>query len=324
MTGKTPVRGTGAEVTGEAETTQTGAEARPAWSASHPRQAILVYLISYAVIALAGARLVAVLSSPIALGAAVTGVAGAALAASLLLVLSLCRVRMRPAAELGWVLAMTFVFAMARPSVFQAAGRLLGQPAIGERAALALSFLPASVLLGNVALIVWATFLGRLVSRLIREGKLILPVAVVASVADIVTVFWGVIAHVSETAPEVAEAFSTSAPVEAPPGIAAPILSMVGIGDFLFLALFLAVALRYSFQPTKTVWATFGLMLLAPLGFFVVPAATGLPGLPFISAAVLWANWRHLDYTREEKKALAVAGVLVVVLAVSSVTFLRR
>lgn len=253
-----------------------------------------------------------------------TGVAAAALALSLLLVLSLCRVRMRPAAELAWILAMTLIFCLARPSVFAFVGRWLGQQGAGERLAQALSFLPQSDLLGNIVLIVWATFLGRLVSRVVREGKLILPVAVVASLADIITVFWGVVAHVSRAAPEVAEAFSTTAPVEAPEGVPAPILSMVGIGDFLFLALFLAMTLRYSMQPAKTLWATFAVMLLAPLGFLFAPVATGLPGLPFLAAAVLWANRRHLDYTREEKRALVVGGLFVAALLLGIVALLHR
>jgi hypothetical protein len=264
------------------------------------------------------------MDSRLAAGIAVTAVAAVGLAASLLVILSLCRIRMRAAAELAWVLAMTAVFALLRPSVFVFVGRLLGDETAGQRVAGALSFVPSSELAGNIVLIIWATFLGRLVSRVIREGKLILPVAVVASVADIVTVFWGVVAHVSEKAPEVAETFSTAAPVEAPAGVPAPILSMVGIGDYLFLALFAAVVLRYSMQPVRTLWASFVLMLFAPLGFLLMPAATGLPGLPIISAAVLWANRRHLTYTPEERRALMVAGLLVGALAVAAVTLLRR
>jgi hypothetical protein len=283
-----------------------------------------VYALSYAVIAVAGSGLVAKLSSPTALAAALTGVAAVALALSLLMVLSLCRIRMRPAAELSWILAMAVIFALVRPSVVAFVGRWIGHQEAGERLAQALSVVPGPALLGNIVLIIWATFLGRLVSRVVREGKLILPVAVVASLADIITVFWGVVARVTDTAPEVAEAFSASAPVAVPAGVQAPILTMVGIGDFLFLALFLALTLRHSMQPVRTMWATFALMLLAPLAFLVEEAATGLPGLPFLAAAVLWANWRHLDYTREEKRALAVVGLLVALSAAGVIAILRR
>ncbi|GAG48903.1 unnamed protein product, partial [marine sediment metagenome] len=152
---------------------------------------------------------------------------------------------------------------------FAIVGRWLGAQAAGERLATSLSIIPGQDLLGNLALIIWAVLLGRLVSRIIKEGKLLLPVAVVASVADIFTVFWGVVKEVGEKAPEVVEAFSAQTPVEPPPEMAAPILTAVGIGDFLFLALFLSVALRYSMNATGALWATFAVMLVAPLAFLL-------------------------------------------------------
>jgi hypothetical protein len=136
-------------------------------------------------------------------------------------------------------------------------------------------------------------------------------VAVVAAVADVITVFWGLVKHVTETAPEVAETFSAAAPVELPEGVYAPILAFVGIGDFLFLSLFFAVTIRYAMRPVRTLWASYLVMLLAPLGFALVPADSGVPGLPFLAAAALWANWRHIEFSPEEKRALAFAAALV-------------
>ncbi len=243
---------------------------------------------------------------------------------SLLLVLNLCRLRIGPRADFGLMVAMMALFCLVRPSVLAFLGRWLGRPQAGQKLAELFWVLPGQELLGNVALILWAAFLGRLVSRIIREGKLLLPVAVVASLGDIVTVYWGFVAHVSEKAPEVVEAFAASAPVAPPPGVPATILSAVGIGDFLFLALFLAVALRHSMEAAKALWATFVLMLLAPLVFLIWPQATGVPGLPFISAAVLWANRRHLQFTREEKRALAFVGALVAAAALGLWAALRR
>lgn len=299
------------------ESTQTREEQSPVpWSRRQPKQAAALYIGAYLLVALSGGAVVARMSSHLAIGAAVTFIATIVLALSLLLVLSICRLSLSARGELVMVLAMLVLFCLVRPQVFAFLGRWLGNPAGGKQIADALSFIPGQMLLGNTVLIVWAAFLGRLVSRVIREGKLILPVAVVASVADIFTVFWGVVAHVTETAPEVAETFSASAPVAPPPEVAVPILSAVGIGDFLFLALFLAVTLRYSMQPAKTMWATFAVMLVAPAAFYLAPDAPGMPGLPFISAAALWANWPYLRFTREEKRALAFSGALVAAVAV--------
>lgn len=216
---------------------------------------------------------------------------------------------------------MMALLLLARPEVLAIAGRWLGAPEKGQRIAGLLTIRPEQQLLGNIALILWAVFLGRLVSRVIREGKLLLPVAAVASIADIITVFWGVVAHLSEKAPEVVKAFSAQAPVAAPVAVSLPMLSSIGIGDFLFLAVFLAVAIRYGMNGVKAMWFTLVVMLIAPVPFLLVPklASTGMPGLPFISIAVLGANWRHLVFTRDEKRALAFAAVLVVAVATAIV-----
>ncbi|MBN1459715.1 MAG: hypothetical protein JXA57_09255 [Armatimonadetes bacterium] len=298
------------------ESSQTPAEPeQDSRSHRHPTRAAVVYMLAYLAVAVVGGLLVSALHGPVALTIVVTLVATAALALSLLLVLSIIRLRVGVGGEVAIVLLLLALFALIRPSILGFVGRLVGNPDLGQHLATVLPSVPGQLLLGNVVLIVWAAFLGRLVSRMIREGKLLLPVAVVASLADIFTVFWGVVAEVSEKAPEVVETFSAAAPVEAPEGVFAPILTFVGIGDFLFLALFLAVAMRYSMAPVKTLWATFVLMLIAPLAFIVFPNAPGMPGLPFLSLAVLWANWQYLEFTREEKRALGFAAALVVTVA---------
>ncbi len=282
-----------------------------------------MYIICYLAIALIGGEAVAWLAGRATVPLYVTGivvtlVGAAVLLTSLLLVLSICRLRMSPGIEFAWVVCMLLLFSLVRPSLYAFVGRWLGHPAGAMQISKTLSALvPPSMalLLGNAMLVVWAAFLGKLVSRVIREGKLLLPVAVVASLADIITVFWGVVAHVTKTAPEIVETFSAATPVAPPPGVAAPILSAVGIGDFLFLALFLTMTLRYTMRPISTMWATFALMLVAPLAFLVWRSAPGMPGLPFISAAALWANWRHIEFTREEKRALIFTGVIVLGLA---------
>jgi len=311
-------------VSEQVEETEQATAPRGPWSSRRPGEAALAYALAYLLLAGGGGLFAAQISSPAALVVLVTAVAAATLTLSLLLVLSICRLPMRPRAEFASMFAMMVLFCLLRPSVFIFLGRWLGRPQAGQRIAEMLFIIPGQELLGNLALILWATFLGRLISRVIREGKLLLPVALVASLADIITVFWGVVAHITETAPEVAQAFSASAPLAPPPGIPAPILSAIGIGDFLFLAVFLAVALRYSMQTARTLWATLVLTLVAPFAFFIWPDAPGLPGLPFISAAVLWANWRHLEFTREEKRALAFAGALVAAAAVSIWLVLHR
>lgn len=298
-----------------ADTEQPTAQQIP-WSRRQPAQAAVVYVLAYLVVSVAGGWMTGQLSSPTALGIVITVVAAVVLLFAALLVLSICRLEMGGAGEVIAVIAISVLFALVRPSLIALIGRWLGAPGAGARIAQALPTVPQQFLLGNVALIVWAAFLGRLVSRIIREGKLLLPVTVVAAIVDTITVFWGVVARVQEKAPEVAQAFSASAPVEVPEGVWAPILAAVGIGDFLFLAVFLVVTIRFAMRPVQTLWAAYAVMLVAPLAFSLIPSATGLPGLPFLAVAALWANRGHFSYTKDEKRALAFTTLLVAAMAV--------
>lgn len=292
------------------------------WSRRSPHLAAGVYGLAYVLVSVAGYLLsrMGLPSLPQAVLALVVWIG--TLVLSLLLVLSICRFKMGPGAEALWLLATMALFLLARPDVFAVAGRWLGYPAWGRGVADALMITPGQQLLGNVALILWAIFLGRLVSRVIREGKLLLPVAVVASIADTITVFWGVVATLAEKAPEVVETFSAQAPVMPPPAVPVPILTSVGIGDFLFLAVFLTVAVRYAMDAGTAMWLTFAIMLVVPAAFIIWPTLPGLPGLPFISLAVLGVNRKHFTFTPQEKRALAFAGILV--LAVAAWLILRH
>lgn len=307
------------ETHGVDTTTDATTPAGSRWSERHPGRAAGRYVVGYLAVAVAGGAIAPGLAGvpPLLAALTVTLIGGVVLLLSLLLVLSICRLRMGPAAEGAGVLALMLVFAVVRPAVFAYVGRAVGAPAAGRHLADALTLLPAPMqsLLGNTILIIWAAVIGRLVSRVIREGKLLLPVAAVASLADIFTVFWGVVAHVTKQAPQVVETFSAAAPVAPPPGVVAPILTAVGIGDFLFFALFLGMAIRYAMRPVATMWATFIAMLLAPIAFLIWPSALGMPGLPFLSAAALWANWRHLEFNCEERRALLFAGLFVLAVA---------
>ena len=69
----------------------------------------------------------------------------------------------------------------------------------------------------------------------------------------------------------------------------------VGIGDFIFLALYLAGAAKFGLNANRT--------LLAMCAAFAVGFATiiispqGIPALPFMSAALLTTHWKALKKT---------------------------
>lgn len=255
---------------------------------------LLVAWVGYGV--LPGLRLGSVLAAT----ALAVGLLVLFLVAALGLILSVIALRLGPAVEVAGTLA--------------GAGLVLGFKRLG---------LPA---VGDYFIVVSASLFGSLVARLIRERNLLLPVTVVAGAVDIWGVYWGFVAHVAKTAPKVLEHFSSSVPTVQ--GVNLPIapLAAMGIGDFLFAALYLAAVWRLGMATRRTAWGVFIAVLLSPLAFVIVPLFThhdlqALPGLPFIGAGVIVANWRQFSLSREEKFALvwatvAAAGVIGVYLAV--------
>jgi len=174
--------------------------------------------------------------------------------------------------------------------------------------------------LADYLVVVAASLFGCLVARLIREPNLLVPVAVVAGLVDFWGVYWGFVAHISKTAPQVVQSFSSAVPTPAATGLPLPGLSAMGIGDFLFTALYLGAVWRLGMRTLRTARAIFVAVLFSPLAFWLVPLVThrpleALPGLPFIGAGLLVANWRDFRISREEKFALLwaalVAGVVV-------------
>jgi hypothetical protein len=285
------------------------------WSERRPRRAVLAYVAAYAAAAAAGGVLVLVPMPRPVLVVLVTVIGTVATALSLLFVLSLCRVRLTARAEAALLFPTTIVFLLARPEVTIRLAFVLRVPPKLLMASAPLFVWRGQDLVGNIALILWAVLIGRLVSRIIKEGKLLLPVAIVASLVDIFTVFWGFVGKVVDKAPAVGQAFSAQAPaVAVAEKVNAPVLTYIGMGDFLFIAMFLSVALRHAMPAGRAMWAAF-VSMLAAAAVLALWNPPGIPGLPFISAAVLLVTRRHFVFTREEKRALVVAGVVVAAVA---------
>lgn len=166
---------------------------------------------------------------------------------------------------------------------------------------------------GDLLLVLGAAFLGALVSRLIREPNLLVPVALVVAMVDVWGVYFGVVRQISEHAPETAAALSASVPMAA-----GPMLGMIGVGDFAFMAMFFAAVVRLGLRGRATAWASAG-ALLAASGVLVcaslwpalAPMAAQLPGLPFLAVAVLLVNLRGFHLSREEARAIVVVVLVL-------------
>jgi len=171
-----------------------------------------------------------------------------------------------------------------------------------------------------VLFVLTCVFVGRFAARMIREPNLLLPVCVVAAIADVYTVFWGPTGKVLEVAPQVVEKLAVSIPkmgsASGPHGVAGlSFVAMMGLGDVIFAALFFAAAVRFELNVKRTFW---GMLIAVIAGMAVVllyPPVQMMPLLPFIVVGFLAANYPAFSFTAQERRSLLIAGILIGVVA---------
>lgn len=172
--------------------------------------------------------------------------------------------------------------------------------------------------LRNLLLMAFAGSLGYTVSFILREPGILLPVTLFAALVDCWSVAWGPLSHVLEKRPEIAEAASVHMPTAA---VGVP-STMIGMGDFLFLALFFGVLYRFSMNVSGAFWLSFALLTVSML--VVIHWINALPALVPMSIAVMAANVRQFRLTRKELLATLYVGILLLVLLIGSGVFLFR
>jgi len=161
--------------------------------------------------------------------------------------------------------------------------------------------------------------LGRLLARLIRERNLLLAVLLTAAVVDIFTVTVGPTRHALEKAPQVVHKLALAVPK---PGSAAgekgiaglTVAASIGLGDFIFTAMFLAAAVRHGLDASRAAVAAACLVIIAMAAVLAIPAVPALPLLPFIALGMLLANWGRFHLTRDEALQLAAGAVFLAAL----------
>ena len=153
---------------------------------------------------------------------------------------------------------------------------------------------------------------GVLLSRIVRERNVLLPVALVAMPIDYLGAMTPVgFTHNAVTnAPAVVHAVSVPVPVMH--GLY--INALIGPGDVLFIAFFFAAILRLHMNGRGTFWLMYALLTVALLLvlFFNYPIAALVP----MGVAVVAANRAYFTLKREEYFAMLYAGLLVVTLVV--------
>jgi len=171
----------------------------------------------------------------------------------------------------------------------------------------------------SIVFMLACVMLGRLLSRLIREPNLLLPVLLTAAAVDIFTVSVGPTRLALEKAPEKVRSLSVDVPeagsATGKQGAAGlTIAASIGLGDFIFAALFLTAAWRHRLELTRAAVAATLLTVLAMSAVLLLPQIPALPLLPFIVAGVLLPNLRYFRLSAQERVAMVVGALFLIVL----------
>ena len=167
--------------------------------------------------------------------------------------------------------------------------------------------------LRGLLLIALAAAIGVLVSRLVREIKILLPIGVMLALVDLYVVFGGGMVAQAQQGSPAAQAAMKSLTVGLPTvqKDAANALPMpvVGFADYLFIALFFACFAKFGIPARRTFFALAGALSLYML--YVLKTGTPLPALVPIAAVIISMNLRRFRYERAEAFALFYAALII-------------
>ncbi len=224
------------------------------------------------------------------------------------------------------VLLSTAVFMLLQLWLAQAVVNLRPRPAIAAVVAVLFALLwfadvryvhpPLLRSLGmGLTITLGCAFLGILLSRIIREPNVLLPVALVSMPID----YLGAMTSIGFTQNMVAHhpkmVQNLSVPV---PAVGSGLhgglhpLGFIGPGDALFMAFFFAVVLRLNMNTRGTFWLMYGLLTATML--VVLRTGINIAALIPMGLTVLIANGRFFKLKREEVFATIYAGGLILAL----------
>ncbi|MDD3148325.1 MAG: hypothetical protein PHD82_13605 [Candidatus Riflebacteria bacterium] len=187
--------------------------------------------------------------------------------------------------------------------------------AVNREVKLALPEPAALILLLALVQLTLASGIGLWIGEGIDEVSHLIPVALVATLADIWSVSAGATSMIIVSSS--INYFLLRFPL---PGTS-EIPYLIGLTDFLFFAIFFQAAIRFKLGTRKN-----AILLLA--SFLITVAAAiffgvGLPVLPFMAAIFVAGNFRRLELKREEIRQILIFSVVILALF-SAVTFFAR
>jgi len=167
----------------------------------------------------------------------------------------------------------------------------------------------------TIGLISAAAMIGRIIASRIDEIAFLIPLCLVAAIADLWSVFYGVTSELITKKSVMLDYLL----IKYPSLGSAQLRQFIGISDFLFAAIFMGCALNFKLNIKKT-YISF---ILAFVTTFVIVAATGtgIPAIPILAAFFMAVNYSILKVNYEDIKTMAIviAGSAAVFYIITSV-----
>jgi len=157
---------------------------------------------------------------------------------------------------------------------------------------------------------------GILVSRLVERATYILPLSVIAGIADI----WSVFAGVTKKAVESKVALNYALFSYPVPGFG--IRPLVGATDFLFAVLYMSLARRFGFSLKKNL-TLLALSFLISIAIAII-SGVGIPVLPVMALFIILGNWSQVKVTDPKELRESLTGIVLIVVALTVITLVRR
>ena len=213
-------------------------------------------------------------------------------------------------AVLALVLCLISIVALVNVVIWQAgiAAKLGHYPNLKEQLIL-ISYYQGILKMPYILFIMLASInVGYLVSLRVADKNLLLPVVMFAACVDLWTVTQGPVATMLNKSPEVASAVSAPIP-QVGTGAFMP-STLIGPGDFIFMALVFAAVHRLKMNAPRNYLFVFISMTIGMLTvmFGILPF---FPALITLAIAVVAANRCEFNLSRQEKISTAIVGILL-------------
>lgn len=171
------------------------------------------------------------------------------------------------------------------------------------------------IILLALAQLTLASGIGLWIAEGIDDITHLIPVALVATIADI----WSVSA--GATAKIVVSSSINYFLLRFPLPAYSTVPYLIGLTDFLFFAIFFGAAIRYNLGAMKNAVILASAFIIAVISALFT--STGLPVLPFMAAFFVAGNFSKLELKKEELKQVLIF-VLVIIVVFALITLKTR